>query len=230
VVQVGMCVAAAVSLHRLWRFRPAGLLATALIALWWAVDLRAADLSPFRFWPSGVPVAYTCLAEAEEGAILELPYAHTQAHLYYQTRHGRPMFGGMVEDNPVFTPEEQVTYRRENSFVAMLIAEAKSPDRDTSYVEADREALGALGYKWVLLDKNAYVPPGAERAAVNPALEGRLPLVRRSFNKVFGAPVYEDSKTVIWAPWGDPSPCGEKTLETDKQKARPRGDEAGPQR
>lgn len=221
-VQVALCVAAAVALRRLWAWKPLGLASTAAIAWAWYADLRAGDLAPFHFWPSGVPLAYSCLAEAEEGAIIELPYADTQAHLYYQTRHGRPMFGGMVEDNPVFTPEEQTAFRRDNSFVAMLVNQAKSPDGAPDFVVEDFQAVGELGYKWVILDKNAYLGPGHEFAKVSPALEGRLPLIRRSFNKLFGAPVYEDSKTSIWAPWGDPSPCGKKNLEKEQTTRTPK--------
>lgn len=221
-VQIGLVVASALALNRLFRIRALGVVATLLIALSWYSDLRQADLAPFHFWPSGVPVAYRCLASATDGAIIELPYADTQAHLYYQTRHGRPMFGGMVEDNPVFSPKEQTEFRESNTFISMLIAEAKDPEGNPTFEAEDKAAVGELGYKWVVLDKQAFLPPGFEQARVAAELEGNLPRVRRVFNRLFGAPVYEDTHTVIWAPWGHPSPCGQKTLELAPSTIGPR--------
>lgn len=213
-VQVAMVIASAAALRALFRVRALGVLATVVVAWTWVADLRAGDLAPFHFWPAGIPVGYKCLASAKSGAILELPYADTQAHLYYQTRHGLPMFGGMVEDNPVFSPKEQVEFRENNTFVAMLLSETADPDGAPTYVEADKDSLHELGYSYIVLDKNAFLPPGWEAKSVAPELEGRFPYVRRILYRVLGGPVYEDSHTIIWAPWGDPSPCGTKSLET----------------
>ena len=57
-------------------------------------------------WDAYVPAGFRCLAGGAEGAVIELPYSWTQAHLYYQIEHGRPIMGGMLENNETFTPDE----------------------------------------------------------------------------------------------------------------------------
>ena len=79
------------------------------------VEARTLDLFPFETWNAGIPAGYKCLATGPEGAVLELPYNFTQAHLYYQIEHGRPIFGGMLENNKVFTPRETTELLKNNT-------------------------------------------------------------------------------------------------------------------
>ncbi|MFZ5478134.1 MAG: hypothetical protein ACOZNI_15310 [Myxococcota bacterium] len=210
VTQVALAVLAAVALARITRPGLA-VLASLGIAGAWAYELRAGDrVAPMAVWPAGIPEGYRCLAEADEGAVIELPYAHTQAHLYFQTIHGRPVFGGMVEDNPVFAPAEQRELREKNTFVAVLIDQASEGEKARVYDPADRAAVEALGYEWVLLDKRAYMTPGGHLARVNPAAEGRPRWVRKVMLDLLGAPVWEDDMTAIYAPWGATNPCPDR--------------------
>ncbi|MFN7144489.1 MAG: hypothetical protein ACK4YP_11975, partial [Myxococcota bacterium] len=177
------------------------------VGAWWFAELHGSALGPMATWEAGIPAAYRCLAEADEGAIIELPYAHTQAHLYYQTIHGRPIFGGMVEDNPVFAPEEQVLIQQNNSFIAVVLDQAAAGAKPPDFTEVDRIELDTMGYRWVVLDKRAYIDIGDQGARIGTSLEGRGRWVRRTLTTLLGAPVYEDEQTAIFAPWGDPSPC-----------------------
>ncbi|RME22860.1 MAG: hypothetical protein D6798_14800, partial [Deltaproteobacteria bacterium] len=124
-----------------------------------ARHLHSEKLLPYPTWDATVPAGYRCLASGPPGAILELPYSWTQAHLYYQTVHGRPLLGGMIENNPVFTPEELTRLREENSFVARLIAVASGGiEADAEDVrEEDREEFIDLGYRYVVLQEDALV-------------------------------------------------------------------------
>ncbi|MDP2313602.1 MAG: hypothetical protein Q8P41_11900 [Pseudomonadota bacterium] len=207
--QIGLAILLGFALHRMGRLAPFAALAA---GAWWVLDLRAAELGPMASWDAGIPAGYRCLAESEAsaeapGAIVELPYAHTQAHLYYQTLHGRPLFGGMVEDNVVFAPGEQVAFQKDNGFVAVLLDQAATGADAPVYEAEDRAALNAMGYKWVVLDKRAYVDVGDRDARVGTNLEGRARWVRRTMTELLGAPVYEDEATAIYAPWEDGSPC-----------------------
>lgn len=208
--QIALGILGAFALARLLRVPGLGALAVAGIAALWGWELDRGGLMPMPVWPAGIPEGYRCLADADEGAVVELPYAHTQAHLYYQTVHGRPIFGGMVEDNPVFAPKEQVAIQQTNSFVSVLLDQAASGAKPPDYTEADKQAVYDLGYRWVLLDKRAYLDPGHEASRVGPAREGRLRWVRRVFGRMLGAPVYEDEITVVYAPWGDTTPCPDR--------------------
>jgi hypothetical protein len=201
---IGMALLTAFALYRLKGLAP--WVATACAA-WFGWELSKSELGPMATWEAGIPQGYRCLAEAEEGAILELPYAHTQAHLYFQTQHGRPMFGGMVEDNTVFAPPEQVAYRSSNSFVAVLLDQGSDGLKAPVFSPQDRAALKELGYRWVVLDKRAYIDVGDLDAKVGTSLEGRARWVRRTMTSLMGKPVFEDEATAIYAPWDHGSPC-----------------------
>ena len=57
--------------------------------------------------------------------MIDLPERWSAAHLYYQTVHGRPIFGGMLEGNARFTPAELTQLREENGLWSAL--EAATP-------------------------------------------------------------------------------------------------------
>jgi hypothetical protein len=190
----------------------AAILGIAVLTCVWGRELDGAKLVPFPIWPAGIPAGYRCLSEVDEGAVIELPYAHSQAHLYYQTIHGRPIFGGMVEDNPVFSPSGQVAIQKDNTFLAVLLDQSTEAENPPDYRDVDRAALHELGYRYVLVDKRAYLDPGHEGSLVGTTHEGRVRYVRRVLTNLLGAPVFEDQMTVIYAPWGDASPCPGMTV------------------
>jgi hypothetical protein len=100
----------------------------------------------------------------------------------------------------------------------MLVDQAAFGQRRPVYSAADRLQVHTLGYRWVVLDKGAYEEETDARRETS--LVGRAPWVRRSLTNLLGAPVYEDEQTVIYAPWGDGSPCGAGSGSTDAS-ARP---------
>lgn len=108
-----------VALRRRGRLLPP--LVVAGLAAPLAYDLYDNHMLPMPTWDATIPAGYRCLADGPEGAVLELPFDWTQAHLYYQSAHGRPILGGMLEDNPVFTPRELSELRQKNTLVAQLL-------------------------------------------------------------------------------------------------------------
>jgi hypothetical protein len=114
----------------------------------WLWNLKQIGLAPFPTWDASVPAGYRCLAEGGDEALIELPYSWTQSHLYYQVEHGRPILGGMLENNRVFTPEESVGLRTENSFVRALLNAAKLEANPDEWTEQDKEAVHA---SWIRL-------------------------------------------------------------------------------
>jgi len=124
IIFVGVAIAQLVA--RAGRRHPLLGLATALcVAGFWFADLKASRAYPLKTWSAEVPAGYKCLAHGDEGAIIELPYNWNQLHLYYQTIHHRPILGGMLENNPVFTPDELGTLLNENEYVASLLEMSK---------------------------------------------------------------------------------------------------------
>ncbi len=190
------------------RWRPLLIVVALPATLSWALELRGADLAPLPTWSAAVPRVYQCLRHGgDAGALIELPYASSQAHLFYQAVHGRKIFGGMVEDNLTFTPAGQVAFRESNSFIGALLAAARD-EAPGPVDEADRIAVGALGYAYVVFDRAAYAPPGAAGARVDTRNEGRGPAAFRRLVELLGRPAYVDPDSALWAPWGHAEPCG----------------------
>lgn len=189
--------------------------------------LRQVQLLPIPTWNAAIPAGYRCLASGPAGALIELPWAWSQAHLYFQTGHGRPILGGMVEDDPTFAPVELGMLRSQNTFLRRLAALAQlggpsggapqdtAADLDLPVTEADKAQLHTLGYRYVVLQRDAYArAPGASRGE-RAAHETSLRRLNRAFDGLLGRNVYEDARVTIWAPWGDPPPCMGSTPAPD---------------
>ncbi len=205
-VHVGLAVFIAPCFEALGRVPRSRVAVMGIVAGLWLLDLKIGTLVPMPAWSANVPDVYECLAkDTTRAPVFELPYGYSQAHLYYQTAHSHPIFGGMIEDNKIFTPEKQQLMRLENTFVKGLIdlADAKNTRRDIR--TADKTAMHDLGYQWVLLDKLPYQnpPPFPEVKPRTHFTEVRMALL-----SILGEPVYEDSSGILWAPWGGTSPCG----------------------
>ncbi|MCB9741190.1 MAG: hypothetical protein H6741_16525 [Alphaproteobacteria bacterium] len=168
---------------------------------------RERGLSPFPSWSSEIPAGYRCLAGGPPGALIELPYAWTQAHLYFQTAHGRPILGGMIEDNPTFSPPEATAFREDNSFIAALLGfDTKHPDAKP-WTDADKQAVNELGYRYVVIQRDGYDLPEADTHLRRRAQDIHLRRATQLFRDMLGPVVWSDEAIAIYAPWGDPAPC-----------------------
>ncbi len=214
----GMASAAGLAWLRLRLSTRAWLGALVFSVAAWGVSLNRALLLPFPSWDATVPAGYRCLAEGPEGAIVELPYAWTQAHLYYQTVHGRPMLGGMIENNAVFTPEEATELYEDNTWVKRLRSLARvEREAEDTWDEADGEAMRELGYRYVVVQKDAYHIPERTDTLLDNAMRTRMRRTFRGVQQMLGAPVYEDARVAIFAPFGDPSPCEQAAWDADQE-------------
>ena len=235
-VNVLVFLAAAVVLARGARLGPrrrAGLLAA--VGLVFASGLARAGLAPFPTWDATIPAGYRCLAGGEPGAVMELPYGWTQAHLYYQSAHERPILGGMLERNPVFIPAQAQALLEDNAFVATLVEAAGSGQvQAPSGFGEDRAAAKALGYRWVLLQRDAYFTVNDHQSedevqSLLHAQGTRLRRVERGLEGLLGPPAYRDGRVLIYPlDPADPGalPCAAAVAEgswsLDVQPATPR--------
>jgi hypothetical protein len=185
------------------------------LTIGWGVELIQSDVLPYPAWNDAIPAGYRCLAHGPPGAIMELPYSWTQAHLYYQTAHARPIMGGMLENNPVFTPAEFTELCDENAFVSELFAAAKLNRVDPQWPEADAQAIHDLGYRYVVAQKDAFFHDGRAPGMVDNVMRLRMRNLRKTLRKTLGKPVYEDARVAIYSPWGAPPPCGPGDVEPD---------------
>lgn len=199
------------------RRQPPRLQAAGFLGLvgWWGWDLRDVGTLPFPTWDATVPAGYRCLAGGNRGgAIIELPYAWTQGHLYFQTVHERPLLGGMLEDNPTFTPEEFTEFRTTNPMVSRLLWGDPIGNPFDWDSKAEDEVYD-LGYRYVVVQKDAFYHPADEEGP------NRLEVLLKSLDNVFGAPVYDDGRVAIYAPWDDELPCDPQRIGQDPAPVGP---------
>lgn len=180
----------------------------AAIVFWWGTDLQDIRMLPFPTWDATIPAGYRCLAEGGDEPIIELPYAWTQGHLYFQTLHERPIFGGMLEDNATFTPEEFTDFRKTNPMMSKMLG-GNSIDDPFDWDEQASEEVHALGFEYVVVQKDSWYNPQDDDGG------GRLGVLMDSLRGAVGEPVYDDGRIAIYAPWGAPPPCDAATWEKD---------------
>ena len=175
--------------------------------------LREADLLPFPSWHPQVEAGYRCLAAARDGAVIELPWSWSQRHLVAQAVHQRPILGGMNERDPSFAPAGLRLLAAQNAAVADLTTPfARMGGELLPWGAEELAPLSALGYRWIVFQLDALAEPirGGDGHERSQALDRFLALRDR-----LGAPVYQDARMVIWAPWGHGSPCAERTPAPD---------------
>ncbi len=189
--------------------------AAALLTALWASELRRGDMFPFPSWDATIPAGYHCLADGPEGAIIELPYAWTQAHLYFQIIHGRPIMGGMLENNATFTPDEFAALKEDNRFILTLLSLTKMENVELETEEGDLQEVYDLGYRYIVLQKDAFYQKVQGAGLLDNAMRTRMRTMRKQLRSHLGSPVYDDARISIYAPWGDPRPCADDAVEPD---------------
>lgn len=194
-VPAAVALALLLARARAWGPLPGRLLAVALVGAWLAQG-RADRLLPLPTWDPTPPAGHRCLATGPQGAVLELPWGGSQRGLAWQSAHGRPLLGGMAERNDSLVPAQTLALLEHNGWLARLVhltshgVEARGPlDRPT---QAAGERIRALGVTYVVLRR--------DELADHPRRD-------RALQRLLGSPVYQDARTVIYAPWGAPSPC-----------------------
>lgn len=185
------------------------------LALWWAWDLNDTGTLPFPTWDATIPAGYQCLGKGDRsGAVIELPYAWTQAHLYFQTDHEHPLLGGMLEDNTTFTPPEFTEFRTSNPMVSRLLWGDPIGNPFDWDSRAEDEVF-ELGYRYLVVQKDAFYHPADEDGP------SRLAVLLGSLHNAFGDPVYDDGRVAIYTPWGDESPCDPSQVVKDPAPVGP---------
>jgi hypothetical protein len=179
-----------------WRLR-AAIAAIALLV----AEPFARGVLPLGTWEPTVPAALACLKGAE-GAVITLPYGVDQEPLVYQTVHGLPMLNGMHERSPWLVPPEQQQFRASNGWMRAVLTAPADPRDEVPWTDEEKEAVRALGYRFVVLRPNQLREAGSragersrERAAI------------RRLTELAGAPVVTTDDVVIFAPWGGMPEC-----------------------
>ncbi len=150
-VPVALAVAAGILAQRL-RSRPWLVLALsgALVLAWsWGS-------APLSAWTARPSVLVTdCLRDAPDGAVIDLPLASGQTHLWDQVGHGKPQLGGMLSKKAAFGAGQAQAFLTANPFATALIAVGDRQDLREVTLDGRQELLD-LGYRYVLVRVDAY--------------------------------------------------------------------------
>jgi hypothetical protein len=202
---IGCCGLAGVAVAGLpTRLRGSATLVLLMLLAWRPVS---ASLLPLPAWSAAVSPGFRCLAEAPAGAVVELPYALDQKNLYHQTVHGKPQLGGMLVTKDAFVPAGTRALLRDNTFLRGLVEiTAVERVREPDVEPGDREALVALGFRYVAVRTEAFWRLRAQQDGV---------LVRRSdwqrgrrlLLPMLGEPAFEDEELAIWTLDGSSLEC-----------------------
>ncbi len=168
------------------------------------------SLLPLESWQSETSPGLQRLACASLGAVIDLPFARDQKHLYLQTIHEKPIMGGMLSKKAAFAPAGQRDLVETNSFLRLLLDLGdRQYTRSLTFQEADRQSILQLGFRYVLVRTDAYTRP-------KPGGAGELrwvsewPRLRRSLYRVLGDPVYEDDHLAIYGIDGGSLRCAQR--------------------
>jgi hypothetical protein len=115
---------------------------------------------------------YDRLQDEEPGALLTtpvLPYSdRARMHLWYQTRHERPMFSGLGEHLFSHRAPGYEAYIEANDLLRTFAALNNSPGTPTVIDPTAIEALIADGFVWIVVDPSAFPPPEEPKFGGNP--------------------------------------------------------------
>lgn len=117
--------------------------------------------APLGSWDAELTGTNACLAEAPAGAVIDLPLAKDQRHLWQQVGHSKPQMGGMLSKKGSFGSEEVDALLRTNAFADELVALGAGDLRRGGDEPSGRSALVDLGYRYVIVRQRAYERPSA---------------------------------------------------------------------
>ena len=207
VVGVYLAFAMAVPWLGSWRWRgwaPLPLLAAVGVG----VEVWRTEQLPLPTWDAHVPGPLRCLRAAPDGAVIDLPFLSDQRNLWFQTHHGHPLLSGMMVRNPQFGSASAVALRADNGLLDLLLDYGELQlTRDPTFDEADRAALIAAGFRYVVVDLTRLEGTHVGRAD---SVFGKSlwPRVKRLLRPVLGEPAAEAEGVALYTLDGTPLECG----------------------
>lgn len=161
-----------------------------LIPLGVLAQLWVRGVAPLPVWEPTTPPHWQALAEdSDSGAVIVVPMDHGQLASQYQRVHGRPLLGGMIEDQPWRHPEEWTAYVRSNRFLKSLRAVSYGQDVPIDLDDDALRTLRADGFDRVVFDRASWVN-ARRNASVDPVSRLR---------ETLGAPLMESTSGAVWA-------------------------------
>jgi hypothetical protein len=198
-------------LHRLLLLHPGRrhLLIFGTVLLWTA-DLAYMGLLPLSAWSQEQPQASECMAQSEEGALIELPSRFRPTQLYHQLHHGRPTLSGMLSDGEPKVPDEIASLQQSPWLLELDSLLEDNPARELE-VHAD-DSLHDAGYRYLWIHRDEILQPHGSSAEAMRQAEREMNKVERQLQAHLGSPVLASKDSLLYMPWGGEPPCDPSTL------------------
>ena len=90
-------------------------------------------------------------------------------------------------------PLKHVALRKDNAFLAALLAAPDHP-ADTEPSAVSRAAHGQVGYRYIVLQLDAFRVRVQQLGLLEAAVRARLRELRRGYDRLLGTLVYEDAR------------------------------------
>jgi hypothetical protein len=157
---------------------PAGLVAQ----LW---STGALPLGTWRFAP---PAVWEAVAERPEtGAIAVVPVLGAQRTCAWQHLHGRPLLGGMLENQAGALPPEQRAFIGASPLLVDLWALGRETEQVAQPWQEDLDRLHAAGFDTIVLDRDAWGEGPPRRGDPE-----------RAISRALGAPLVSTEDGAVW--------------------------------
>ena len=153
------------------------------------VQLWVRGDAPMATWTPSVPPHWQALAsDTEPGAVIVIPMDYGQLAGQYQRVHGRPLLGGMLEDQPWRHPPEWRAYVAGNEVLRRLRSVSYGQGELGEPSAAAWAQLESDGFSHIVYDAESWVK-SQRRADVHPAAHLRSSL---------GEPDFESPSGMVW--------------------------------
>ena len=143
---------------------------------------------PLGQWSFSPPEIWTEVAQRpEKGAIAVVPLLGAQRTCAWQHLHGRPLLGGMLENQAGALPPEQRTFIAESPLLVDLWALGRDAESLARPWQSDLDSLRAAGFDTVVLDRAAWDDGPPRRGDPE-----------RALSQALGRPVASTPDGAIW--------------------------------
>jgi len=172
-----------------------------LIPLGVLVQLWVRGVAPLGAWIPEVPEHWAALADGNlEGAVIVVPIHQGQLASQYQRVHGRPLYGGMLEDQPWTHPKEWREYGQSSPFLSSLRLISYGREGSVQMEPEDLSKLYEDGFRRVVYDHASWVNSPRRTDAD----------LRFLLREALGPPMFECQSGSVWV-LPTPSSGGEGT-------------------
>jgi len=156
--------------------------------LWWAGNL------PMGTWKLQLPHHWQLVADQPDGgAIIVVPLLRSGKTCAFQLFHGRPLLGGMLENQPWAFPPEYRSYLAASPLLVALRRISQGTDTEIPADSEDLARLVADGFDTLVLDGPSW---RGVREARNIDIDARL-------RAALGAPWFSDERSGVWSLTGE---------------------------